>query len=40
MIPVLANYFYTNDGKDLSVVFDKALDTAKRVNKDLLIYSL
>jgi len=39
-ITSLDNYFYTSDGENLSVVFDKALVTAKRVNKEVLVYSL
>lgn len=29
----LDNYFYTSDGENLSVVFDKALNTAKKLIK-------
>lgn len=39
-ITSLDSYFYTSDGENLSVVFDKALETAKRVNKEVLVYSL
>lgn len=39
-ITSLANYFYTSDGEDLLAVFKKAMDAAKKVNKELLIQSL
>ncbi|MBK1895149.1 immunity 70 family protein [Chryseobacterium paridis] len=36
----LSNYFYTNDGEDIFILFYKALDAAKSVNKDVAIHSL
>lgn len=36
-ITSLSNYFYTSDGNDLFDVFIKALDTAQRVNKNIII---
>lgn len=39
-ITSLANYFYTSDGDDLVAVFKKAMDTAKKVNKELSVQSL
>ncbi|MDQ0064990.1 Imm70 family immunity protein [Chryseobacterium lathyri] len=37
-ITSLANYFY--DGEDLFAVFKKAMDVAKKVNKELSVQSL
>ena len=39
-ITSLATYFYTNDGDDLFGVLLKALDAARRINKNLSIVSL
>ncbi len=35
----LSNYFHTSDGKNLFDVFNKALDTAKQINKNIIIRS-
>ena len=39
-ITSLANYFYTSDGEDLFAVFKKAMDAAKKVNKEISVQSL
>jgi 2,3-bisphosphoglycerate-dependent phosphoglycerate mutase len=39
-ITSLANYFYTSDGEDLFDVFKKAMDAAKKVNKEISVQSL
>lgn len=39
-ITSLSNYFYTSDGEDLFDVFLKALNTAAKVKKNLIISSL
>lgn len=36
----LSNYFYTSDGKDLFQVFRQSMNTAKEINKPLLIRNL